>query len=78
MDNPTHRVCTLCHKLKPLEAFGPMRGGKYGRRPSCRICKRAYDLALLKTEKGRARNAAAGRAYYRRWGKGGKPKPSAD
>lgn len=36
---PSTKPCKTCRIDKPLDAFSPLKGGKYGRHPHCRECR---------------------------------------
>lgn len=33
-----NRICTVCKEEKSLDSFYNMKGGKYGKTPSCKVC----------------------------------------
>lgn len=39
-----HKTCSKCGEQKPLEAFSPRKGGKYGRRSQCKVCRSVPHL----------------------------------
>jgi 5-methylcytosine-specific restriction endonuclease McrA len=69
-DTPTHKRCTKCEEMKPLEAFGKQKYGKYGKRSVCKACRKAYraDNAeyIREAERvWRAANAEKLKEYFR-------------
>ena len=37
------KACSECQTIKPLEAFGRQKKGKYGRRAKCKVCYNARE-----------------------------------
>ena len=49
----THKTCTKCNAEKPLEDFCRQRGGKHGRRASCKTCAARSYREWRRTPAGR-------------------------
>jgi 5-methylcytosine-specific restriction endonuclease McrA len=58
---PPTKVCTKCKEGLSLEAFGPKRRGKFGRKSECKKC------LAEKEEVRRTSDPEACRAYKRKW-----------
>lgn len=52
------KLCTKCFTEKPFTDFGPHPLGKYGLRPSCKSCIRAYNSLVHAKRGGKPRQAA--------------------
>jgi 5-methylcytosine-specific restriction endonuclease McrA len=59
---PTERECRECGEVKPLSEFSAHPRGKYGRRPRCKPCSRAYNKRYYREHNEEAK---AARARYR-------------
>lgn len=74
----TAKICTKCGEDKPLDAFSPLKTGRFGRTSACRVCmakaSREYAArnkeqvaerkkAYRATEEGRAKTAAYNERY---------------
>ncbi len=52
VDPNTHRICSLCRAVKPLEAFGRSTANKAsGRQNGCLECLRAYNRRYVRPSK---------------------------
>ena len=66
------RICTKCKERKSIEDFYRQKGGKFGRRPSCKACCNEYVRNYRKTlspeqlEKDRASRREFSRKYRAR------------
>ena len=49
----THRVCTLCREVLPLESFPGERGYALGTRGQCRACRNAIARAAYRMNPSR-------------------------
>jgi hypothetical protein len=48
MPAPAYKRCTTCGERKPLTEFHRQRWGRYGRRSTCKVCRRAEGRAWRK------------------------------
>ena len=54
-DKFTHKICNVCHTLKPIEQFDKNQNNLHGivRRPSCRKCRTSIDKRAPKTRQAK-------------------------
>ena len=72
------KICAKCGETKPLEAFGPQKLGKDGKRARCKACEVLYARARYKADPAKAaairrkwsqKNRGKDAAYTRTWSK---------
>lgn len=54
-DKYSHKICNVCHCLKPVEQFDKNQNNLHGvvRRPSCRKCRTSIDKRAPKTKQAK-------------------------
>jgi transcription elongation factor Elf1 len=54
-DKFTHKICNICHCLKPVEQFDKNQNNLHGtiRRPSCKKCRTSIDKRAPKTKQAK-------------------------
>ena len=60
-DSTTHKRCTKCRELKPIDLFGRSNRSLDGHKPHCLACNSAYQRSYAKTHKEQRR------AYDAKW-----------
>lgn len=54
-DKFSHKICNICHCLKPVDDFQPNQNNKHGpvRRPSCKDCRTNIDKRPPKSQQAK-------------------------